>query len=102
VTIAEALKPAGYRNYAVGKWHMASDISHPNDAWPTRRGFDEFFGTLEGAGSYFQPRTLTRNETNVEYLADDPDFCYTDAISDQTVDFLQRHDATSTDDPFFM
>lgn len=102
VTIAEALKPAGYRTYLSGKWHMAGDIHHPSDAWPTRRGFDEFFGTLEGAGSYFQPRTLTRGETNVEHEADDPDFYYTDAISDTAVKYVARHAREHGDDPMFL
>lgn len=102
VTIAEALQQAGYRSYISGKWHMASDIHAPSDSWPTRRGFDEFFGTLEGAGSYFQPRTLTRNETNVEAESDDPDFYYTDAISDNAVNFLRNHRDRSPDDPFFL
>lgn len=102
VTIAEALKPAGYRNYISGKWHMAGDIHNPTDAWPTRRGFDEFFGTLEGAGSFFQPRTLTRNEQNVEAETEADDFYYTDAISDNAVQFMKNHDAEHGADPFFL
>jgi arylsulfatase len=102
VTIAEALQPAGYRSYISGKWHMASDIHQPSDSWPTRRGFDGFFGTLEGAGSYFQPRTLTRNETNVEAEADDPGFYYTDAISTEAVKFLQGHRHDHGDQPYFL
>lgn len=103
VTIAEALKPAGYHNYLSGKWHMAGDIRYPTDSWPTRRGFDKFFGTLEGAGSYFMPRTLTRNETNVEHEAENPDFYYTDAISDNSVNFITTHTREHGKDvPFFM
>lgn len=102
LTIAEALKPAGYRSYISGKWHMAGSIHHPTDAWPTRRGFDEFFGTLEGAGSFYQPRTLTRGEENVESEADAADFYYTDAISDNAVTFLQGHHRDHEDEPFFL
>ncbi len=103
VTIAEALKPAGYRSYLSGKWHVASDIHTPSDSWPTRRGFDEFYGTLEGAGSFFMPRTLTRDETNIEHeAATDPDFYYTDAISDKATGFVRRHRAEHADDPFFL
>lgn len=102
VTIAEALRPVGYRSYLSGKWHMAGDIHQPTDAWPTRRGFDEFFGTLEGAGSFFQPRTLTRNETNVEHETLDPSFYYTDAISDNAVGYLQQHATEHAESPFFM
>lgn len=102
VTIAEALRPSGYRSYISGKWHVASDIHHPSDAWPTRRGFDRFYGTLEGAGSYFQPRTLTRDEHNVEHESHDPDFYYTDAISESAAEFLTDHAETHPEDPFFL
>ncbi|WP_147918055.1 arylsulfatase [Ruania zhangjianzhongii] len=103
VTIAEALKPAGYRNYLAGKWHVARDIHTPSRSWPTRRGFDEFYGTLEGAGSYFLPRTLTRDENNIEHeAAADPGYYYTDAISDNAVEFVRRHGAEHAEDPFFL
>jgi arylsulfatase len=102
VTIAEALKPAGYRSYLSGKWHLASDINQPSDSWPTRRGFDGFYGTLEGAGSFFQPRTLTRDENSIESEADAPDFYYTDAISDQAVGYLKDHREQHPDAPFFL
>ena len=52
VTIAQVLKPAGYRNYAVGKWHVtpiAKDGSEPSrHNWPLQRGFDHHYGTLAG------------------------------------------------------
>ncbi|HLR93465.1 MAG TPA: arylsulfatase [Jiangellaceae bacterium] len=101
-TIAEVLKGAGYGTYLSGKWHLAVDMDTPNGAWPTRRGFDRFFGTLEGAGSYYQPRTLVRDETNVEQEALNDGFYYTDAITDNALEFLGEHDRHSADDPFFM
>src|SRR5690606_4879328 len=100
---AEALKPAGYRSYISGKWHVASSIHEPSDSWPTRRGFDDFYGTLEGAGSFFMPRTLTRGETNVEHeAAEDPDFYYTDAISENAAAFVRQHRGEHAADPFFL
>jgi len=103
VTLAEALGTAGYRSYLSGKWHLSGDIHTPTDSWPTRRGFDAFYGTLEGAGSFFRPRTLTRDETNIddEALAD-PDFYYTDAITDHAVGFLRQHHTEHPDAPFFL
>ena len=67
-TLAEILNANGYRTALSGKWHLASEVRKPNDAWPTRRGFDRFFGTLTGCGSYY-PGTLTRDETNAEHEA---------------------------------
>ena len=102
VTIAEALKGAGYATYLSGKWHLSSDMETPNASWPTRRGFDRFFGTLEGAGSFYQPRTLTDQETNVEELGERPGWFYTDAISEHAVQFVEEHDRDRHDDPFFL
>ncbi|TVT25004.1 arylsulfatase [Amycolatopsis acidiphila] len=102
VTIAEALRPAGYGTYLSGKWHLSSELREPCDAWPTRRGFDRFYGTLAGAGSYFQPATLTRDEQNIEHEATAEDYYFTDAISDNAVSFVRDHDATRPDDPMFL
>jgi arylsulfatase A-like enzyme len=102
VTIAEVLKAAGYATCLSGKWHLASEMRTPNDAWPTRRGFDRFFGTLTGCGSFFQPGTLTRGETNVEDEALDPDYYYTDAITNEACAFLREHTASHPSQPFFL
>ena len=100
-TVAEVVREAGYSTYLSGKWHLAVDMDTPNDAWPTRRGFDRFFGTLEGAGSFYQPRTLVRGEENIEHEAAQEGWFYTDAIADHAVRFLAEHDAERPDDPFF-
>ena len=44
VTIAEALKPHGYRNALFGKWHLGAH----KDFGPKKQGFDEFFGIRDG------------------------------------------------------
>ena len=58
VTIAEVLKQKKYRTYLSGKWHIARNLTEPTDAWPMQRGFDHFFGTIIGAGSFYHPSTL--------------------------------------------
>ena len=111
VTIAEVLKSNGYKTYMSGKWHVTKDVDIwrtwlPEDKriytskhnWPRQRGFDEFFGTIHGAGSYYNPSTLTRNNTPIE--AGD-DFYYTDAISDHANEFIRNHAAQKKDKPFF-
>ncbi len=110
VTIAEVLKTAGYRNYAIGKWHVTSKVKTKDAAdknnWPLQRGFDRFYGTIHGAGSFFDPNTLTRDNefvspiTDPEYPTDD--YYYTDAISDHAVRFVTEHHEQSGDQPFFM
>src|SRR5262245_5004768 len=108
VTLAEALKPAGYRAYALGKWHVTRH-NGPNgakDNWPLQRGFDRYYGTIHGAGSFFDPSTLTRDNTAISPFAD-PEYkpktyYYTDAISDHAVKFIAEHDKQHADKPFVM
>ena len=102
VTIAEALRPGGYRCYMSGKWHVASSLDEPSDAWPMQRGFDEFYGTIIGAGSFYHPNTLTRGNENVDREAErDEDFFYTDAISDEAARQIRSHRTRHPDAPFF-
>jgi arylsulfatase A-like enzyme len=109
-TIAEVLKPAGYGTYMSGKWHVtkAIDPKGPNDNWPRQRGFDRFYGTIHGAGSFFDPNTLTRDNTMIspyadpEYPLKDGVYYYTDAISDHAVRFINAHQTATPDKPFFI
>lgn len=102
VTIPQVLKVHGYRTYMSGKWHVAGSLEEPSDAWPMQRGFDEFYGTIIGAGSFYDPNTLTRGNTNIEHEAtEDKNFFYTDAISDQAAAFIHKHAAEHADSPFF-
>ncbi len=108
VTIAEALRPAGYRTYMTGKWHVTRNNGPQSDqgCWPLQRGFDKFYGTITGAGSYYDPTTLCRQNT---FITPDNDndyqpasYYYTDAISDNAIQFLSEHRAESPEQPFFL
>lgn len=103
VTIPEVLKGQGYRTYMSGKWHVASSLTEPSSAWPRQRGFDAFYGTIIGAGSFYHPNTLTReNETIEQEAVEDPEFFYTDAISDQAARYVRDHGRDHAEDPFFL
>ena len=103
VTIAEVLKDAGYRTYLSGKWHLSNDVFNPNENWPLARGFDHHYGNLNGSTSYFYPGSMHRDGINIDDEAkDDPDFYYTDAISDHACKYLQDHFQNHHDDPFFL
>ena len=102
VTIAEALGRAGYNNYMSGKWHVTphTDPDGPKYNWPLQRGFDRFFGTIHGAGSFYDPNSLTRDNTLIPPTSDD--FYYTDAISDNASKYIRDHKRKQGDNPFFM
>jgi arylsulfatase A-like enzyme len=107
-TIAQVLEPAGYRNYAVGKWHVTRQIIQdgPKHNWPRQRGFDRFYGMVSGGGSFYDPFTLCRDNRLISPYADDdyqPEtYYFTDAISDHAVRFLTDHERDHAQKPFFM
>jgi|SoiMethySBSTD1v2_1073268.scaffolds.fasta_scaffold01112_18 arylsulfatase A-like enzyme len=102
VTLAEMLRQAGYATCLSGKWHLASEVWTPSDAWPTRRGFDRFFGTLSGCGSFYRPTTLMRMEDNAEREAAAPGFFYTDAITREAEAFVRAQGSREPGRPFFL
>jgi arylsulfatase A-like enzyme len=97
VTMAEVFKQAGYSTYMTGKWHITKDMTATGNKsnWPLQRGFDRYFGTLNGSGSYWDPGTLISNNT---FVAPGKGFYYTSAISDTAVKFIIQHPAGK---PFF-
>lgn len=108
VTIAQVLKKAGYGTYMTGKWHVTKRCgpAGPKDNWPRQRGFDRFYGTLQGAGSYYDPAMLVRDNTMISSAADElyqpKQYYYTDAITDHAVRFLNEHQAEHGERPFFL
>ncbi len=81
-TLANHLKTAGYVTGAVGKWHLGSlETMHP-----FKRGYDEFFGFLGGAHSYFDAAGILRGTEAVKEL----DYT-TDAFGREAVAFIERH-----------
>lgn len=100
VTVAEALRTAGYRSYAAGKWHVTRFLppEGPRHNWPLQRGFDRYFGIITGAASYYEPDTLVRDNEPVE---PGRGFFLTDAIADETVRFVREHCRSHRETPFF-
>lgn len=110
VTIAEVLGDAGYRTGMVGKWHVGGRIPISADRvpdvaaslHPMDRGFDQFWGTLMGAGSYYAPVSLLDGRTPVGDWAGQhlDDFYYTDAIGQRSASMIE--DMAAGQQPFFL
>ncbi|MDG2208257.1 MAG: arylsulfatase [Pirellulales bacterium] len=108
VTIAEVLREAGYNTYLAGKWHVTKSTRPRDDGdkynWPPQRGFDRFYGTIHGAGSFWDPSTLCRDNKMISPFAD-PEYSpaepyyYTQAISDQAARFIRENPRGK---PFFL
>ncbi len=108
LTIAQILAPAGYANYAVGKWHVSHSVTQdgPKHNWPLQRGFSRFYGMVSGGGSYFNPWTLCRDNTLISPQADPAyqpkHYYFTDAITDHAVQFTKDHIQQKKEEPFFL
>ena len=113
MTIAEALRRAGYHTLMVGKWHLSHiyfdgkrQLNYESDepfwdtkaSWPMQRGFDEYYGTIHGVSSYYDPFSLTRGNTPIR--AGTTNFYYTDAITGQAVADIDHYAGGSR--PFFL
>jgi arylsulfatase len=103
VTIAEALQGSGYKSYLSGKWHVTHDRfitpEGPKHNWPIQRGFDRYYGPLNGGGSYFTTQTLTVDNEQIQA----PDgFYVTDAITDHACEFISDHQRQDQSAPFFL
>ncbi len=97
LTLAEALKPAGYHTYMTGKWHLGY---HAKQRWPLQRGFDKFYGILSGASSFFNPRP-PRGLTymNAQVKPEGANYYTTDAFTDYAIQFVEEQE---DDAPFFL
>nr|WP_294895343.1 arylsulfatase [uncultured Pedobacter sp.] len=100
VTIAEALKQNGYQTFMGGKWHVGQAKEH----WPLQRGFDKFFGLIDGANSYFDNRPYRPNQKLTIALGNEPytpgkGYYSTNAYTDFAIDFIAHKDKSK---PFFL
>lgn len=95
-TMAQRLKTLGYATAAVGKWHLGGEASR--DYYPTNRGFDEFYGTLNNTPFYHPTQFIDSRKTLEIEKADDKNFYTTDAYAARAVDWLGKQ----TDKPWFL
>jgi arylsulfatase A-like enzyme len=97
VTLAEVLRDEGYQTGLSGKWHLSGQDDLENESLqPLARGFDHFYGTVLGAGSYFDPYTLQRQNERIE---PGDGFYYTDAITENAVERVEAYARAKA--PFF-
>ncbi len=115
VTIAEVMKGAGYNTGMIGKWHVAEtplredqrewlnhQVGYPTFAdlehYPTRKGFDSFYGVIYGVVNFFDPFSLVNGETPVPSVP--KDYYITTALNDTAVAYVNRY--ANDDKPFFI
>jgi arylsulfatase A-like enzyme len=102
--LAEMLRLNGYSTAAFGKSHETAawelSPSGPTDRWPTRSGFDKFFGFIGGETNQWAP-LLYDGMTQVE-PSHDPNYNFMTDMTDQAIKWVQGEKSLTPDKPFFM
>ena len=103
-TLAEMLRLQGYNTFATGKWHLTPTFetspAGPFDQWPLQRGFDRFYGFLEGETSQWHPE-LTLDNHHIE-APDREGYHLSEDIVDTSIDFIRAQQMITPDKPFFL
>jgi len=101
--VAEMLRLNGYATAAFGKWHETAaweaSMAGPFDRWPTRQGFDKFYGFLGGETNQWAP--FIYDGTKPVELPNDPNYHFLTDMTDQAVAWIKYQKALTPDKPFF-
>ena len=104
-TMAEVLRDEGYSTFALGKWHLCpmdeASAAGPYDAWPLQRGFDRYYGFLDGETDQFAPDLCYDNHRVDPPATAAEGYHLSEDLVDKAIEFI--HDTTSVrpDRPFF-
>lgn len=104
-TIAEVLQSNGYATFCSGKWHLAPmdqcSAAGPFDHWPLRRGFDRFYGFLEGETDQFHPQLISDNHPVDPPSTPEEGYHLTEDLVDQMLAMITDSKGVRPDRPFF-
>ncbi|MEW6584678.1 MAG: arylsulfatase [Nitrospirota bacterium] len=102
--LAETLRLNGYSTAAFGKYHETApwevSVSGPYDRWPTRSGFDKFYGFIGGETNQWAP-AIYDGVTRVE-VPHDPNYHFTTDMTDQAIAWMRFQQAMTPDKPFLV
>jgi arylsulfatase A-like enzyme len=103
-TLGEILSASGYHTFAVGKWHLAptdeTSAVGPYDHWPCQRGFDRFYGFLDGATDHWCPDLVVDN-----HRVDPPrheGYHLTEDLVDQAIGLVRDSRSVHPELPFLL
>jgi arylsulfatase len=102
--LAEILRLNGYSTAAFGKYHETApwevSVSGPYDRWPTRSGFDKFYGFIGGETNQWAP-AIYDGVVRVEYQPD-PNYHFTTDMTNQAIGWARFQHAMTPDKPVYM
>lgn len=104
-TVAEVLGSEGYATFCVGKWHLAPmeqcSAAGPFDQWPLGRGFDRFYGFLEGETDQFHPDLVQDNHPIDPPGKPEDGYHVSEDMIDQLIGMISDSKGVRPDRPFF-
>lgn len=102
--ISEVLNQSGYATFGVGKWHLAPayqvNPAGPFDNWPLQKGFDRYYGFMDGETDQYSPQLVSGNE-----LIDSPDtegYTLNDDLLTHAEQYITDQVSMYPDTPFFL
>ena len=106
LTLPEMLRDNGWATYMVGKWHLAKDADQsdagPRHSWPCQRGFDRFYGFLDGFTNLHHPHRLIRDNTPVDIDSYPEGYYLTDDLTDEALAMIKAGKAAEPTQPFLL
>ena len=105
-TVADMLRAHGYATYAAGKWHLAPmeecSAAGPHTSWPVQKGFDRFYGFLQGETDQFHPELTSDNGHIDPPRRPEDGYHVSEDIVDQATGWIGDLQSIRPDRPFFL
>ncbi len=105
-TVAEVLREQGYATFCVGKWHLAPmeqcSAAGPFEQWPLARGFDRFYGFLDGETDQFHPQLVSDNHPIEPPGRPQDGYHLSEDLVDQALKMVSDSRGVRPDRPFFL
>jgi arylsulfatase len=104
-TVAEVLRDEGYATFALGKWHLCgmenASAAGPYEQWPCQRGFDRYYGFLEGETDQFYPELVYDNHCVEPPATPDEGYHLSEDLVNHAIGFIHDTKSIRPDRPFF-
>ncbi len=106
VTMAELFRDNGWASLMVGKWHLCKDAhlseAGPRHSWPLQKGFERYYGILDGFTNFHQPHRLYEDNHHVAVDEYPDDYYFTDDLTDRAITMIDEVRSSHPRKPFFL
>ncbi|MGF7048080.1 arylsulfatase [Paenibacillus sp. DS2015] len=103
--LSEVLIKEGYSTFAVGKWHLSpttdNTFAGPFDQWPLSRGFEHFYGFMNGETNQYTPDLILGNDRIVQPKTPEEGYHLTEDLVDKAIEYIGNQISTTHHKPFF-